>query len=616
VSLVGQVVDGRYRVQSHLADGGMASVYVAVDLRLERDVALKIMRPDLARDENFVSRFRREARSAARLSHPNVVGVFDQGSDNGHVFLAMELVTGKTLRDVVRDEGPLTPRAALDIIEPVLEALDAAHRAGIVHRDIKPENVILREDGVVKVADFGLARAVTTDTVTAHTDVLLGTAAYLSPEQVERGIADPRSDVYSAGLLLYEMLTGVKAFPGDSPIQVAYQHVHGTVPVPSARIASVPGELDALVALATARDPDDRPTDAGDLLAQARRSRDTLSTDELDHRPSTGDPGRGGNPTMPLGRTTTRAVPRAPVPDEPGAARRRRRWPALLAAVLVLLLLAGAGTWWFTLGPGARVEVPRLAGMSQQDAVDRLTGQHLDPVTQPQYSEHVRAGRVISAKPSAGASVARGSDVQLAVSKGPERHDVPRLVGATRSEAKALLAKHHLRVGRVEGAYDENIAKGAVVATSPEQGKPLKRDAKVSLTLSRGPQPIPVADVVGQSKQDATSRLEGAGLTVDAGHEDYSTKYDQGTVMAQSPANGTLHRGDTVQLTISKGPEMVEVPDVGGKQTGEAEQILTAAGFKVSYTKILGGVFQTVRMQKPEAGSMAPKGSTITLTIV
>jgi serine/threonine-protein kinase len=452
--------------------------------------------------------------------------------------------------------------------------------------------------------------------------VLLGTAAYLSPEQVERGIADPRSDVYSAGLLLYEMLTGVKAFPGDSPIQVAYQHVHGEVPVPSVRVASVPGELDALVALATSRDPDDRPTDAGDLLTQVRRSRHTLSTDELDHRPSAAESGRGGNPTMPLGRTTTRAVPRAAASSTSSTSaptkvrERRRRWPALLASVLVLVLLAGAGTWWFTLGPGARVEVPPLAGLSQQDAVDTLTQQHLDPVTHPQYSEHVGRGLVISAEPSAGASLPRGSDVRLAVSRGPERHDVPRLVGSTRSEAKALLVKHHLRVGKVDGTYDENIAKGAVVATSPEQGKPLKRGAKVSLTLSKGPQPIPVADVVGQSKQDATSRLEDAGLTVDASHEDYSTKYDQGTVMAQSPANGTLHRGDTVELTVSKGPEMVEVPDVNGKQAGEAEQILTRAGFEVSYRKVLGGVFQTVRLQQPEAGSMAPKGSTVTLTIV
>ncbi|HEY3535107.1 MAG TPA: protein kinase, partial [Pedococcus sp.] len=273
-SLEGRVLDGRYRVQSHIADGGMASVYLALDTRLDRDVALKVLRPDLAHDEAFAGRFRREARSAARLSHPNVVAVYDQGEDEGLMFLAMEYVPGQTLREVIRSEGPLTPRAALDLVTPVLQALAAAHRAGLIHRDVKPENVILREDdGTVKVADFGLARAVSSHTTTSQTGVLLGTVAYLSPEQVERGIADARSDVYAAGLILFEMLTGAKAFTGDSPIHVAYQHVHGSVPAPSSRVASVPAELDSLVALATARDPDHRPADAGELLEQVRRSR-------------------------------------------------------------------------------------------------------------------------------------------------------------------------------------------------------------------------------------------------------------------------------------------------------------------------------------------------------
>ena len=264
-SLVGRVLDGRYRVLSHIADGGMATVYLALDTRLDREVALKVMRPGLASDETFVSRFRREARSAARLSHPNVVAVFDQGEDGGNMFLAMEYVPGLTLREVMEAEGPLTPRAALDIMDPVLQALASAHRAGIIHRDVKPENVILREDGTVKVADFGLARAVTTQTTTAQSGMLLGTVAYLSPEQVERGIADARSDVYAAGLILFEMLTGSKAFTGDTPIHVAYQHVHGSVPAPSSRVPSVPAELDALVALATSRDPDQRPADADDV---------------------------------------------------------------------------------------------------------------------------------------------------------------------------------------------------------------------------------------------------------------------------------------------------------------------------------------------------------------
>ena len=629
MSLVGSVVDERYRVQSHLADGGMASVYVAVDQRLERDVALKIMRADLARDENFVSRFRREARSAARLSHPNVVGVFDQGTDQtGLVFLAMELVPGRTLRELVHERGALTARESLEVIEPVLQALEAAHRAGIVHRDIKPENVLLREDGEIKVADFGLARAVTTDTVTVHTDVLLGTAAYLSPEQVERGIADPRSDVYSAGLLLYEMLTGVKAFPGDSPIQVAYQHVHGQVPAPSGRIASVPAELDALVALATARDPDDRPTDAGDLLTQVRRSREALADDDLDRPPAPAPARAVFDRTMPLGRTTTRAVQRPPEPrPAPGAAhphvgpgtsppRRRSHRRAWLATLVVLLLLGSGGAWWFGLGPGARVDVPAVAGLTSQRATAALEQHHLEPLTTRSYDERVRRGRVISARPGSGTSVRRGSEVTLVLSRGPERHDVPALAGQPRGRAVRLLNQSHLRVGEVTQVYDERVAKGAVVTTAPQVGKPLKRNANVDLTVSKGPRPIPVENVLGQDTDEATSTLESAGFTVDASAHRHSTEYDKGTVMAQSPSDGTLHRGDTVQLTVSDGPKMIEVPDVNGKQTGEAEQILTDAGFNVSYRKVLGGVFQTVRMQQPDAHSMAPEGSTVVLTVV
>src|SRR4051794_29052318 len=262
----------------------MASVYVALDERLDREVALKVMRPSLAADETFVSRFRREARSAARLSHPHVVAVYDQGDDEGRMFLAMELVTGHTLREVMQAEGPLTPRAALDILDPVLQALGAAHSAGLIHRDVKPENVILREDGVVKVADFGLARAVTAATSTAQTGVLLGTVSYLSPEQVERGVADTRSDVYAAGLLLFEMLTGRKAVTGTTPIQIAYNHVHGSIVTPSTVVPTVPAQLDDVVARATALEPEDRFDSAASFVAALRAVRRGLSADELDER--------------------------------------------------------------------------------------------------------------------------------------------------------------------------------------------------------------------------------------------------------------------------------------------------------------------------------------------
>jgi serine/threonine-protein kinase len=662
VSLVGQVVDGRYRVQSHLADGGMASVYVAVDLRLERDVALKIMRPDLARDENFVSRFRREARSAARLSHPNVVGVFDQGSDNGHVFLAMELVTGKTLRDVVRDEGPLTPRAALDIIEPVLEALDAAHRAGIVHRDIKPENVILREDGVVKVADFGLARAVTTDTVTAHTDVLLGTAAYLSPEQVERGIADARSDVYAAGLILFEMLTGTKAFTGDTPIHIAYQHVHGSIPAASSRVRSVPAELDALVALATSRDPDQRPHDAEDFLAEVRKSRAMLTPTELDRRPEGPAAMGGGASTVAVERTSALPVDRAPAQHEAAefahrgrhAAQPSRPLPPValpidhtptappvlhgrvvdtvgddydrdhrgrgpwgwIVAVLGIAVIAGAAAWWFLAGPGSPTIVPPTAKLTYAQAQTALETAHLGADRVDSFDETVPKGVVMATDPGAGAEVRRGTDVKVTVSKGPERYAVPNVVGKSAAEARDQIVATKLAVGTTKEAFDDKVAAGLVVSVDPKAGASLKRGAKVNVVVSKGRQPIEVVDYTNKPADEAVDALSKAGLEVDATQQENSDTVPKGNVISQSPAGGTLFKGEKVKLVVSKGPVMVKVPDVQGKQEEQARQILESQGFKVTVERFMGGIFGTVRSQDPGANSEQPKGSTIKLVIV
>ncbi len=365
LSVVGRVLDGRYRVLSHLADGGMATVYLALDQRLDREVAVKVMHDNLARDATFVSRFRREARSAARLSHPHVVAVYDQGEDDAAgstMFLAMEYVPGRTLRDVLTAEGPLTPRAALDLFDPILQAIAAAHDAGLIHRDVKPENVILREDGVVKVADFGLARAVTAATTTNASGTLLGTVAYLSPEQVERGIADARSDVYAAGLVLFEMLTGRKAFDGDSPIQVAYQHVHGSVPVPSpdgadrscgAGPAGRPGDGSGSGQAAGQRrrlphrgpavaghDDDHRAGPASGRYTGARRRR--RGADPPRHRRRADVRGSGRVPhrsgTAPVAYRSRRLhrARRAPPPTVAGAAhgvvgaRRGRRWRRLV----------------------------------------------------------------------------------------------------------------------------------------------------------------------------------------------------------------------------------------------------------------------------------------------
>jgi serine/threonine-protein kinase len=629
--LVGRVLDGRYRVLSHIADGGMATVYLALDQRLDREVAVKVMHDNLARDTTFVSRFRREARSAARLSHPNVVAVYDQGQDGTDMFLAMEYVPGRTLRDVLTAEGPLTPRAALDLFDPILQAVAAAHDAGLIHRDIKPENVILREDGLVKVADFGLARAVTAATTTNASGTLLGTVAYLSPEQVERGVADARSDVYAAGLVLYEMLTGRKAFAGDSPIHVAYQHVHGTVPMPSQAVRTVPEELDQLVSLATARDPDKRPANAGDYLAEVRRSRALMTTTDLDLRPSpSGHDDDAAVPTQLGGDVApTSVVPLAshtdpgqdpshtPPSSPPETARRRRRvWPVVLAVLLVLGLAGGGAAWWFTGGPGSVTRVPSLERLTQAAAQAELQRADLRSSVTEVFDESAPAGTVMTANPVAGAEVRKLSSVDLTVSKGLERYAAPGLVGTPAEAASATLTAQHLALGERKEEFSETVAAGTVIAQDPAAGSSLKPGAAVAVTVSKGRQPIAVIDFSGKSADQAKKSLTDAGLTVKEGDAVNSDTVPTGAVVSQTPPNGNLFKGDTVTIVVSKGPVLVVVPATVGKQRDEATRLLKAAGFQVAYNNVLGGLFGIVRASDPAPGTMVRKGATVTLTIV
>jgi serine/threonine-protein kinase len=623
-SLIDHVLDGRYRVLSHLADGGMATVYIALDERLDRQVALKVMRADLAKDESFVERFRREARSAAKLSHPNVVAVFDQGEDDGHVFLAMELVNGLTLRQVIHSEGPLTPRAALDIIDPVLQALGAAHSAGLIHRDVKPENVILRDDGTVKVADFGLARAIANTTLTAQTGILLGTVAYLSPEQVEHGTADARSDVYAAGLVLFEMLAGSKAFMGDSAIHVAYQHVHSEVPLPSSLVDTVPEGLDHLIARASARDPDQRPRDANELLGEVRRARQALSAAELDRPP--GAAGGGPSPTIALSRTAV--VPQtmlSPTPGvSPSAGRwhlpaiprwRGRSWPVVLIALAVIAAVAGL-FFFFTAGPGAQTAVPKVVGSTSQVATRALTLAHLNARVVRSFDETVAAGVVLLGDPPAGRQVTRGTTVTLTVSQGRERHAVPQLIGLMQADAEQQLTNAKLTVGAVTLAFSESVPQGQVISTSPAAATSLKRAAAVALVISQGRQPIQLADWTGQPVEQAVAALTKAKLKVDASKRDWSDTVPKGVVISQSPATGTLYAGGLVTLVSSKGPKLVTVPNVIGQQEQPARSILQGLGFAVKVDRVFGGFFGTVRLQSVDGGTKAPQGSTITLTVV
>ncbi|MET9445289.1 Stk1 family PASTA domain-containing Ser/Thr kinase [Streptomyces sp. NPDC006610] len=629
--LAGQVLDGRYRVDARIAVGGMATVYRAVDTRLDRVLALKVMHPTLAADATFVERFIREAKSVARLAHPNVVQVFDQGTDGSYVYLAMEYVAGCTLRDVLRERGALQPRAALDILEPVLAALGAAHRAGFVHRDMKPENVLIGDDGRVKVADFGLVRSV--GTVTQTTGSVLGSVSYLAPEQIEHGTADPRVDVYACGVMLYEMLTGARPHAGDTPAQILYKHVHDDVPAPSARVPGLPYELDELVASATARTPDLRPHDAVALLAHAREARGGLGADQLDAVPPqavtaahdnaedrtsviprplpVGDDDEAGGPS--LDRTSRLRTPPVPAP------RRRPRPPRAVVGVLaaVLLLLGvGAGVWY--INSGQFTKVPPLLAKTQAQAEDRLAdaGLELGDVDHA-YSDTVRRGTVISTDPEPGSRIRHNDSVSLVISDGPETVKVPDLSGYRLDKARAVLKDEGLEPGMVTREFDEDVPRGFVIGTDPGSGVTTRAGSAIALTVSRGA-PVDVPDVSGRDLEDARQELGEAGLKVRIATEEVHSEHDKGRVARQSPApGGEAAEGDTVTLTLSKGPEMVEVPDVVGDSADEATGKLEAAGFRVEEDRGLLGLFggDTVEDQSVDGGEQAPKGSTITIEI-
>ncbi|MFI8966688.1 Stk1 family PASTA domain-containing Ser/Thr kinase [Streptomyces sp. NPDC053493] len=623
--LVGRLLDGRYRVEARIAVGGMATVYRAVDTRLDRELALKVMHPDLATDAAFVERFMREAKSVARLAHPNVVGVFDQGADGAYVYLAMEYVAGCTLRDVLRERGALRPRAALDVLEPVLAALGAAHRAGFVHRDMKPENVLIGDDGRVKVADFGLVRAVGSATDT--TGAVLGTVSYLAPEQIEHGTADTRADVYACGVVLYEMLTGAKPHSGDTPAQVLYQHLNTDVPAPSVAVPGLAPELDRVVAGATARNPDLRPYDAVALLAEVRDARAALGDEQLDAVPPRARPeaeAAGAEDRtsviprvqpLPVEHTSMLPVPEAPLAEEAGRRRPRgRRGPLLVVAAVLLALGIGSGVWYINSGQFTRV--PAVLGQTEAQATRRLADAGLDvATTKRDFSDVYERGTVMAVDPAPGERIRGNGTVTLTLSRGPRVVKVPKLKGVPLAEARKTLAEEGLAAGVVTYAFSESVAQGAVIGSDPEPGTERAPDSAVALVVSKGA-PVDVPDVRGETVADATATLQDAGLKVTVAQERINSPEDAGSVAAQSLAEGSrAAKGDTITLTVSKGPRMVEVPDVVGMKTDEARAELEAAGFEVKVEKSFPFLGDTVAGQSAEGGSTAAEGSTVTLTI-
>jgi beta-lactam-binding protein with PASTA domain len=726
-SLVGSLVDNRYRVNSRVARGGMSTVYLATDQRLDRDVALKVLHPHLVNDGNFLDRLAREARAAAKLSHPHVVGVLDQGHDGRTAYLVMEYIKGHTLRDVINAKGALSPRLALALIDPVVEGLGAAHAAGLIHRDVKPENVLIAEDGRIKIGDFGLARAVT---ATTSTGTLIGTVAYLSPELVLGKPADARSDIYSTGIMLFEMLTGRQPFDGEVPIQVAYQHVNSTVGAPSGLAPGLAEEVDELVQWCTANDPEKRPVDGNALLAELRHIRTNLTDPELDLQPpaalhaaeAAGAVGTLGpmasNPSAPspaapnpaAGMRTGEAGPvpqRPPMPQRPAAgnhtelltpvqrptevishtsnptavfpharqlppafgleppetddaaptarstrepgdrelskreqrkqdrvderARSRaaatplrtlregnsRRRGALWIVILVIaaLLAAGAG-WFFGMGPGSPGTVPSVANRTVAEAQQLLRAAGFQSSTQDVFDDDVRAGLVVGSEPDAGTEIRKFQQVSLFVSKGPQLFPLPVLSGKTLDAAKSALNGSEMALGKITEKFDEEAAAGTVLGQSPAAGTRVRHGMPVSLTVSKGPQPIPVPDVRGQEEDAAVQAIEAAGLkAVVAKDTVHDRNVPKGAVVSQEPASGNLTRGQAVTLTISEGPKLVKVPNYIGKQAREAREALEKRGFEVRVNNILGGFFGTVRDQDP-VDTEVPEGSVVTLTVV
>ena len=648
--MTGRVLDGRYLVGDRIARGGMASVYRATDLRLDRMVAVKVMHHWLVDDGDFAARFVREARSAARLSHPHVVAVHDQGEDDGVVFLVMELVPGHTLRDTITAQAPLPAGRALALLEPVLAALAVAHRSGIIHRDVKPENVLIAGDGRVKVADFGLAKAVTTGSQhhqhsnTATGGVLIGTVSYLAPEIVVSGHADARADVYAAGILLYELLTGTKPHIGESPIQVAYRHVHHDVPPPSRTVPGIPPYVDALVARATARDPSLRPTDAGVLLQQARRVSHALSHGVTDDPELTEDLAphlRSPEPELPhVNASPSHTAPIAwppvpagpphqpPLPRTPPAPSRtprrspaqpvaRRRGRLLVVLALLLALAAGGGAYW--LGWARYTATPGVLGLTEAAAERELEAAGLRvEYADPAYSETVAEGRVLETDPAAGDRVLDGGTVTVTLSLGKERYDVPRLQGLTEGQARDRLEEQHLTYDETVERWSETVPDGVVIASLPMAGTTLRPDAPVDLVVSKGRRPIHVGDWVGRDLDTVTAALQRRGLEPEVVAEEFSDTVPAGHVVAQQPRPGAaLFRGQAVSLTVSRGPELVEVPSVTAYGVEAAEAKLRAAGFDVEQRNDddyigLGFVVRT----DPPAGELARRGSTVTLFVI
>jgi serine/threonine-protein kinase len=636
-TLIGTTIDGRYRITGRVARGGMATVYTATDERLERTVALKIIHPSQATNVHFVDRFTDEAKTIARLTHPNVVAVYDQGRHQGLPYLVMEYVQGRTLRDLLTQRRRLNPVEALAILEQMLAAIAAAHRAGLVHRDVKPENVLVAEapsggianlvDSVVKVADFGLARAVEASSAD-DSGALMATVAYVAPELVTDGHADARTDVYSAGIVLYEMLTGRVPFDGDEPVDVAWKHVDNDVPAPSAAVRGLPSAMDDLVARATRRDPGARPTDAGALLAEVQVVRDDLGAASVETALLRQVPARRAiaDPTAVVPAVTTAFPPTgdrppwARLPEQARPPRRRAAAPAgpagrlaglfrggdprrvvTLVAVALMVLTVLGSTWWVTMG--RYTEAPLLQNMTRAQAEQRAVQDGFKvKYGDGAFSETVAKDVVLGQDPAAEEQIVRGGTIILSLSLGPERYPVPDVTGMELAAAKGELEQVKLKLKEGTGKYSDTVPEGVVISTEPAPNTTLKPGETVTVVVSKGRAPITVPDLRNKNINDARAQLQQLGLAAVESYKDNDAPAD--TVIGQSPKPGTgVEKDAEIKLDVSKGPPLVTVPRVVDLPCQQARQQLEGMGLRVRVDLNPNAI---VRFQNPPENSPVP----------
>ena len=645
--LIGALLGGRYEVVTRINRGGTAVVYRGNDKRLGRTVAIKVIHSDLAADPEYVDRFDREAKAAAMLSHPNIVAVFDRGWAGERPYIVMEYIRGQSLRSIISSSAPLPPALALSYGHEVAKALAAAHEAGLIHRDVKPENVLITSDGQVKVTDFGLAKTVANPTTTASKGRVMGTMSYVAPEIPQAGTAFLASDIYSTGVVLFEMLTGKKPHVGPDVSYVLMKHINEDIGPPSHALAGqarsrIPDYLDALVVACTSRDSERRPADGRvleEMIAKARRSLEAglLHDDELVRQFSSGRSEPEPTPVLPIGASTvprTSAAAKSGTPTTSPATKLAKAAPTKtrasaqrtgstrragliiggVCAVIVLALIAVLLNWAFV---WRWTTVPALIDDTEQTARNEVATASLRINVIPEYSETVPLGQIIRTDPQAESRVRKDTLVTAWVSRGPERYLMPTVVGLPLDEARTAIA-YHLAIGTVTEDWSETVPTGQVISASQEPGVSLPPNTSVDLVVSKGRQPIDIVNQVGQTEEAATLALQGAGFQVDATGRANSPSVPKGSVVSQEPAEGQGHLGDIIKLVISDGPRMIEVPSVTAMQLVDAKTKLQNTGFVVDVQNgnMIGVPMNIAYATDPPAGQLAAEGSTVILYIV